>query len=176
MFVLLRIFIALITRCLILGLAPSTTVRQTPAGIMLNDGFSTKIAFQSDPDVSFWEKTVQPPGIDGGDAIEITTMHNTTWRTMVPRALKTLTEITGTAAYDPNVVNNVNSLINVNNDITVHFPDGSTLDFYGYLKSVEFGENTEGEQPELTYTIVPTNYDNVNRVEAGPVLTSVAGT
>lgn len=156
--------------------APATTVRQTPAGIKLDDGYSTKIAFAADPDVSFWEKTVQPPGIDGGDAIETTTMHNTTWRTMASRALKTLTEASCTAAYDPNVYNNILSLINVETSVTVHFPDGSTLAFYGFLKTFEVNEHTEGEQPEATITITPTNYDPTNKVEEAPVLTSVAGT
>lgn len=156
--------------------APVAVARQAPAGIRLDDGFSTKISFAQDPDVSFWEMTVQPPGIDGGDAIETTTMHNTAWRTMSARQLKTLTEASVTAAYDPNVFNNILTLINFETTVTVHFPDGSTLAFYGYLKSFEPGDNTEGEMPEATVTIVPTNYDPVNRVEAAPVLTSVAGT
>lgn len=156
--------------------APTPSARQTPAGIKLEDGHSTLIAFAADPDVSFWEKTVKPPGIDGGEAIETTTMHNTNWRTMVSRQLKTLTPCSGKAAYDPNVVNNLNDLINVQTTITIHFPDTSTLAFYGFLQSVEFDEMSEGTQPELSYTIVPTNYDPVNKVEAGPVLTSAEGT
>lgn len=155
---------------------PATTARATPAGIRLTDGHSTKIAFAADPDVSFWEMSVKPPGIDGGDAVQTTTMHNTTWRTMASRQLKTLTECTGEAAYDPNVVNNVNALINVETSITVRFPDGSTLDFYGFLKSVEFNDITEGNMPTLNYTIVPTNQDPTTGAEAAPVLTSVAGT
>ena len=78
--------------------APAITARTTPAGIMLKDGYSTKIAFAADPDVSFWEKTVKPPGIDGGDGIEQTTMHNSAYRTMRSRSLKTLTEASGKAA------------------------------------------------------------------------------
>lgn len=157
--------------------APATTARVAPGGKWLENGHSTKIAFARDSDVSFWEKTVQPPGIDGGDAVETTTMHNTVWRTMAPRTLKTLTESSLTVAYDPNVYNNIlNSLINQSGSITCHFPDGSTLDFFGYLKSFEPSENSEGEQPEADITIVPTNYDPVNDVESSPVLTSVAGT
>src|SRR5262245_6136219 len=139
--------------------APTTTARSTPAGIKLKDGYSTKIAFAADPDVSFWEMTVKPPGLDGGDAIDQTTMHNDDYRTMRSRSLKTLTAVSGKAAYDPNVVNNVLALINVETDITVHFPDGSAYDFYGFLKSVEFDELQEGTMPTLNYEIVPTNYD-----------------
>lgn len=156
--------------------APTLTARSTPAGIKLDDGYSTKIAFNRDPDVSLWEKTVKPPGIDGGDAIETTTMHNSTWRTMSSRALRTLTESTFTAAYDPKVYDQIVALINAEGSITCHFPDGSTLTFYGYLKTFEVNDHSEGEQPEATCTIVPTNYDPVNRVEAAPVLVDVSGT
>lgn len=156
--------------------APTTTARQTPVGIKLDDGYSTKIAFARRPAVSFWEKTVQPPGMDGGDAIDTTTMHNTLWRTMSARALITLTESSTTVAYDPRVYTDILTLLNQEGSVTCHFPDGSKLDFYGYLKTFEPSDNTEGEQPEATVTIVPTNYDPVNRVEAAPVLTEVTGT
>jgi len=157
--------------------APASTVRVTPVGIKLDDGFSTKIAFARDSNVSFWEKSVSPPGLDGGEAIETTTMHNLIYRTMASRALVTLTESSLTVAYDPNVYNDIlTNLINQEGSITVHFPDSSKLDFYGYLRTFEPSELSEGEQPEATVTITPTNFDPVNRVEAAPVLTSVAGT
>ncbi len=157
--------------------APATTVRIAPAGIKLDEGFSTKIAFARAPSVSLWEKTVQPPGIDGGESVETTTMHNTAWRTMNARVLKTLTPMTFKAAYDPNVYNTIlNDLVNRNGSITVRFSDGSTLDFYGYLQKFEPAEIQEGAQPEANCTIVPTNYDPAGKVEASPVLTSIAGT
>lgn len=153
-----------------------STVRQTPSGIKLDDGFSTKIAFNRDPDVSFWEKTVKPPGIDGGDAVETTTMHNVTWRTMSPRKLRTMTQMTSKAAYDPAVYDQIRELVNQEGSITVHFPDGSKLDFFGYLKDFEPDDHVEGTQPEATITIVPTNQDPVTGAETAPVLTSVTGT
>lgn len=156
--------------------APATTTRQTPAGLRLTDGFPTKIAFAADPDVSFWEMTVKPPGIDGGDAVNTTTMHNTDWRTMAPRQLKTLTDSSTTVAYDPNIYNNILALINVVTSVTVHFPDGSTLDFWGYLRKFEPQELKEGEMPQASVDIVPTNYDPSAGTEQAPVLTSVPGT
>lgn len=156
--------------------APTTTVRQTPAGIYLDDGFSTKIAFAADPDISFWERTVQPPGIDGGDPIETVTMHSVAWRSKRARALKTLTESTLTVAYDPALYTQIVALVNVEGSITVHFPDTSELDFFGFLQKFEPAELQEGEFPEATITICPTNWDPVANVEAGPVLTSATGT
>lgn len=161
---------------LVLSAAPSATVRVAPSGIKLKDGFSTKVTFATDTNLEIWEKTVKPPGIDGGDAIDQTTMHNTTWRTMAARQLKTLTEASSKFAYDPSCYTAFIALINVETTITKTFPDGSTLAFYGFLKMVEFDDLAEGTQPEGTMTIVPTNFDPTNKVEAGPTITSVAGT
>lgn len=155
---------------------PTTTPRVTPTGIKIDDGHSTKIAFSRNPDINFWEKTVTPPGIDGGDAIDTTTMHNVTWRTFSPRKLKTLTEMKTEVQYDPIAYDELRDLINVEDSITVTFPDGSTLSFFGYLKSFEPGELSEGEPPMATITIQPTNQDPTTGAEAAPVLVSVAGT
>lgn len=152
------------------------TARQTPVGIKMGDGYQSLIAFASDPDISFWEKAVKPPGIDGGEAVENTTMHNTAWRTMSPRALKTLTPATVRAAYDPVVLDQIYALINVEGLITVHFPNNDTLDFYGYLQKFEPGDLVEGTQPEATITIVPTNTNPSTGAEVAPNYISATGT
>lgn len=156
--------------------APSHTNRSTPVGIKMDDGHSTKIAFALDPDISFWEKTVTPPGLDGGDPIETKTMHNTRWRTKSPKALVDMTEVSATVAWDPAVYTQILAILNVEGSITVHFPDGSKYTFYGFLQKFEPGEHQEGEQPEATVTICPTNQDPTTGAEEGPVLVSVAGT
>lgn len=156
--------------------APGDTVRQTPAGIYLKNGYSTKVAFARAPSISLWERTAKPPGVEGGDGIDTTTMFNTTYRTMAARTLITLGESSFKAAYDPNVYNTILTLVNQEGAITHHFPDGSTLSYFGFLKGFEPDEMQEGTMPEATVSIVPTNYDPVAHVEADPVLTSVAGT
>jgi hypothetical protein len=115
--------------------APTPTARSTPVGIKLDDGHSTKVTFATDPDISLWEKAVQPPGVDGGDEIQTTTMFNEVWRTTSPRQLKTLTPSTFKAAYDPAVYDQIVALVNVRTTITDTFPDGSTLASYGFLKA-----------------------------------------
>lgn len=157
--------------------APANTTRSTPTGRKLDEGFPTKIAFSRLAAASFWEKTVQPPGADGGEPVDITTMHNVAWRTRNPRVLIDLMPHTTKVAYDPNFYNQiVNTLINAKGSVTVRFPDGSTLDYFGYLQKFEPDQIEEGKQPEATITIVPTNWDSVNNVESPPVLTSVSGT
>jgi hypothetical protein len=157
--------------------APTTTVRQTPGGIQLPEGFSSKIASAVDPDVSFWELSVAGGGLDAGDEIEQTTMHNVAVRTYAPRSLYRQTPLTITAAYDPAVFTQIKALIGVEGSWTRYFTDGSTLDFFGFLKTFDFEEDgIDGNLPTATIEIVPTNYDPVNHVEAVPVLTSVSGT
>lgn len=156
--------------------APVAVARGTPSGIKLKDGYQALITIGNNPTASFWEKTVQPPGMDGGDAIEQTTMHNIDWRTFASRSLITMTEAKGKAAYDPNVYVLLQSLINAETTITIQWADGSTIAFYGYLRMFEFSELVEGTQPEADFTIQPTNYDPVAHVEAGPTIVSVSGT
>lgn len=162
--------------------APAPTVRVQPTGIYLQDGFPTKITFSLNTSINLWEKTAKPPGVDGGDPVDTSTFWNTAWRTKAPRILKDLQEATFTAAYDPVVYTDAVALVNVRKSgnsaqvITYTFPDGSTLAFFGYLKQFEMNDLSDGEMPEATVTIVPTNYDPVNNVESAPVMTSVAGT
>lgn len=153
-----------------------TTARGTPAGTMLEDGHPTLIAFAANPTVAFWEKTVQPPGMDGGDAIDQTTMHNETYRTFASRALATMTEMTVTASYDPALYEDILDLINVEGSITIHFSDGSTVDFFGYLRVFAPQEMSEGIQPEAQVTIQPTNRDPVTQVETPPNYKTSNGT
>ena len=133
----------------------------------LDDGFSTTIDLTS-AGVTFWEKTVQPPGIDGGDAIEISTMRNTALRTMAPRSLYTLTDSPIVVAYDIAVYPVIIAAINTNQEIVITFPDSSTLTFWGFLRTFEPDALEEGTQPEATITLTPTNVDG-NGDEIAPV-------
>lgn len=156
--------------------APATTTRQTPTGYKMPDGYQSFMTFANKPSLKVWERQVKPPGIDGGEPIDTTTMHNTAWRTREPRHLRTLDAANFMAAYDPESYSDLLTLINSNQAITIRFPDNSTLAFFGYLQKVEFGELKEGEMPEMTLSIVPTNWDSANKVEASPVFTGSAGT
>ena len=155
---------------------PATTVRVTPVGIKLGDGYTCRIAFAADPDVSFWEKTVQPPGLDGGDPVDTTTMYNAQVRTMASRALITMTPLQITAAYDPKVYDQILALVNVEGAITILFPDDATLDFFGFLQKFEPEALKEGEQPTANITVVPTNTDPTDGSEAVPNYKTGSGT
>lgn len=156
--------------------APTNTVRGTPAGIKLKDGYQSTITFAANSTISFWEKEITPPGLDGGEKVPQTTLLNNTFRTFASRGLYELSDVTVKAAYDPIIYSNVASIINVEGSISVKWKDGSTLDFFGYLQKFMPDALADGTQPEASITIVCTNWDPVGKVEAGPVLTNVAGT
>ena len=156
--------------------APNTIAVGTLAGIDMVDGFSIKLAIGRDPTFSLWEVSVTPPAIEGGDAISRTTHRSDTYRAMAARQLVSLEEFQVVGRWDPNNYSTALDLINKEGEITIHFPDGSTLDFYGYMRRFEPGEFVEGEPPEATATIVPTLFDTTAYVEEGWVMTEVSGT
>jgi hypothetical protein len=155
--------------------APTPSSRSTPAGLILKDGYQSFITFASAPNISFWERKIKPPGLDGGDKIDITTMFNSDWRTFFPRSLVTLTPASVTALYDPNLYNTILNTLNILDTVTVRWSDGSTLAFFGWLRKFEPGELSEGAPPECTIEVEPSNMDS-SGVERAPVMTSVSGT
>ena len=135
---------------------------------MLEDGFATLITFAENSDVLLYEKEVTPPGVDGGGEIDVSTMQNTTWRTKSPKSLKTLAESSLVAAYDVAVYDEIIAMVNVNQSITITFPDSSTLVFWGWIDKFTPGALVEGQQPTADVTIVPSNR-NGSDVETAPV-------
>lgn len=138
----------------------------------LDDGYQTLIGFAADPTVLFYEKEVTPPGISGGGEVDTTTMRNSEWRTRNPKQLKTLSPASATCAYDPAVYPDIiTNLINVNNLVTVTYPDGDTLGFWAWLDEFTPGAHVEGEQPTADLTVIPSN-QNAAGAETAPVYTA----
>lgn len=137
----------------------------------LKDGFSTKVVFSLVPLAKVRAKRVTPPGLDGGGPIATDTMHNTATRTKSPKALITMTSLVFSAKYDPAAYDDMLLMINVNQLIEVDFPDGSILQFWGYVDKFMPGEHVEGDMPLATITIEPTNEDD-NDEEALPIYTA----
>jgi hypothetical protein len=139
----------------------------------LDDGYQTLVSFSANPSVSFWERTVTPPGLDGGGPTTTTTMHNTALRTFAPKFLITMTESSCVVAYDPVFYDEALQMLNVNQLITITFPDGSSLQFWGWLDKFVPNEHQEGEQPTAQVSINPSN-QNDSGVETLPVYTAAA--
>lgn len=128
---------------------------RTPAGEALENGFQCAITLADDPDISFFEISVKPPGMDGGAKIDTTTQHNVGYRTYAARVLKELTDAGATVAYDPAVLPQIFAQINNPQVITIHFPNGDTYAFDGNLQSFEPGDMEEGSRPTATIVIAP---------------------
>lgn len=156
--------------------SPVASARPSPSGIHLRDGYQSLVTIAALTNISLWIKTVTPPGIDGGAFVDQTTMHNAVWVTRDFQTLLDLKESTFTAAYDPAVFTQILNYANTNTTITFHYPDGSTLAFFGGVRLFDFQPLVRGQQPECTVTFTPTNLDPADNTEASPVLTSVAGT
>lgn len=160
-------------------MAPPTRVELgAPTGIKLEDGFSSRYAFNANENVSFWEKEVTPPGLDLGDAIGTSTMQNLQYRTKAKRQLIDVTDGSITVAYNPLAFSEIVTMMSAadGDAITIWWPDLSNLTFFGFLKSFEPQGLTEGGHPESSVVIVVTNWDPVNDIEAGPVYEDVSGT
>ncbi len=140
---------------------------------IMTDGFSTTLTFATYTTVLFDEKTVTPPGMSGGGANDTTTMSNSTWRTRQPKQLKTLSEASAEVAYDPAVYDDIVTMMNENQLITVTFPDTSTLAFWGWLDEFTPNANEEGSQPTANITLIPSN-QNTSGTEVDPVYTAPA--
>jgi len=142
----------------------------------IDDGHPTTIAFALTPSgetLLFWEKEVTPPGLNGGGPNDTTTMRNSVWRTAAPKKLFSMSAGSFIAAYDPEALDQVLTMLNVLTQITVTYADGATYVFWGWLNEFTPGACVEGEQPTATVSIEPANQD-ADGVEAAPVLTPAA--
>lgn len=140
----------------------------------LDDGHATLITFANIPTIRVYEKEVTPPGASGGGENDTTTMRNNTWRTRAPKKLKTLSPASFTVAYDPQVYQDIADQLNKNQAITISFPDGSSLTFWGWIDEFTPGAIVEGEQPTADMTIIPSNQD-ASGAEIAPSYTAASG-
>lgn len=147
------------------------TARTAPTGIPMINGFKTTIAFAANAAVKFWEETVAPPGFDGGEKVEMTSMLNISDRTYAAQVLKTLTDTNITAFWVPALYTDIVALINTNGWITVHLPDLSNIRFVGYLQSAIPQAHTNNSPPKIDIKINVTNRLN-NGIETVPVWTA----
>jgi hypothetical protein len=75
------------------------------------------------------------------------------------------------AAYDPQVYQDIVSMIGQNQLITITFSDNSTLAFWGFVDEFTPGAIKEGTQPTADVKIVCSNQNDA-QVETAPVYTA----
>lgn len=133
----------------------------------LEDGFSTIVSLEHQLDIELYGYDVTPPGITSGGPINTTTMRNTAWRTQVHKKLKSMTPMTMTMAVVTKSIPKVQNQIGVNQLITVAFPDGLKIAFYGWIDELTFGAFREGERALATLNIIP-SLVNAQGIETPP--------
>ncbi len=146
----------------------------------LKDGFGITVTFgvgestvdHSDIMLKIDPSSLTPPAVDGGDAIDTVSHSNSDYRTKHPKVLQDIADGSCTVYYDPSVWAKIIAAINDNVLLTFTFPNGDTLEFFGYLKSFTPNELVEGEQPTAECVFVATNYDHEAEEESGPELTA----
>jgi hypothetical protein len=135
---------------------------------LIRNGHSTTVAFgTADPGfpATLVEKSVTPPGWDGGGFIDITNMRNVLLRTRISKSLITLTPMTLTVQWDPiSMTTGVFSALQVNQIVTITYPDGSAMAFAGWVDTFEPPEHKEGEEPVAKMTVIPSNIDPLDGV------------
>ena len=151
------------------------TARVTPTGTPFDEGYQSLIAHSADANLTFWETIVGAPGIDGGDPVPTTTMHNVTLRTKAARHLKEHTPFQVQGKFNANTIDEIYVLINVEGWITITWPDETVYSFPGYFKSFVPGQAQEGNPFEGTIEVIPTGRDPTTKAEAEYGL-KVAGT
>lgn len=156
---------------------PVATARGTPGGLKLRDGFKCLITFSANPTIKLWEKTVDIGGLNLGEKIDQTTMHNSRRRTYAPRQLHEVTDTTMICAFDPAVRSQIDAIIGIPMTITRYFSDGTTWADYGWLNMFEVQTVEEGSQPEAEVQICYSSEDHAaSWVESAGVIVEIAGT
>lgn len=130
---------------------------------ILTEGFPTTMTFseaETPTALYFEEMGVTPPGVDGGGPNDTTNMRNKKWRTQQPKTLITLLAGQLTCHYDPAFLTGILAMINLNQLITITFPDLQYWTFWGWIDKFQLGEIVEGQPPTATVVIEVSNQDS----------------
>ena len=131
----------------------------------LTDGHPTRLTFYAlgtSVTIYMKEQSVTPPGLDGGDPNDTTTMLNVNYRTKQPKKLIDTTPAAATFSYDPRILDQLLSILNVNGVVRIDYPNGDAWEFWGWLASFTPGECVEGAMPTATARIECGNQDDSN--------------
>lgn len=160
---------------------PTVTARTVPTGYKLPEGFKITIAFSRKPALNIWEVEGAPAGMEVAE-INTTTQHNVRYVSKYPSYLIANDDIVGSAGYDPDVMDDLVSLLGDAGSsasaacVTIHMPTRATHSYFAFLKAWKFGGLRVGQFPTGNYAICVTNWDTVNKVEAGVYTVQAAGT
>jgi hypothetical protein len=159
-----------------LAAAPAPTVRGSPTGIRLKDGWRSLATFSVNPTLCIEEVEITPGGFTLGTPVDQTTQWNVTYETAAPQGLRQQKDVTITFAYDPQAIVDLDAMAGIEQTLTIKYKDGSTLANFGWLNETDYEPLRRGTQPRGRAMWHNSSFDPAGKVEAGPALASVAGT
>jgi hypothetical protein len=132
---------------------------------LLKDGYQTLFTTSLIAAKMYKIVSLTPPPIDGRGPIDQTNMESAVATQKSPKALIDMGNFNATIVYDTKNydftdVNAIAFWVNVNGLCNLTFPDGTGVNFWGYINAMRPGENAEGNRPTAVLEIVVTNEDN----------------
>lgn len=134
---------------------------------LLKDGYQT--LFTAAVIVAKMYKVISltPPALDGRGSIDQTNMESEITTQKSAKSLIDVGNFNITIAYDSKNYDftDVNSFafwLNINGLMTLTFPDGTSVNFWGYINAFRPGENSEGNRPTAVLEIIVTNENNAD--------------
>lgn len=115
----------------------------------LTDGQGIRIVLVNQGLV-FYEKSVQPSGVEGGDPINITTNDNTAYESQAPRTLRMRMQSQSVVTYDSTDKAAYEAAVDQSDSIRIDYPDDTTELYVGWLRSFIPDSAENGSQPQAT--------------------------
>jgi len=115
------------------------------------DGYNCRISLVNQG-ITVYEKNVTPPGVEGGDPINITTNDNGDFQSFAPRSRKQKTPAQSEVTYNDTDLDALEAAVDQSDDILRVWPDDSTKLESGWLRSSIPNQTQEGEQPTTNLT------------------------
>jgi hypothetical protein len=140
------------------------------------DGFGTIVTIDGVADLKFEEVETQPPGYEGGGAINTTTHRNgpsvgIKLRTNAPKKTTGIGNIALKVVYKTACDPVIRGLLKVVKLYTLTYPDGATMQLWAWLDDFKPGSNKDQEQPTADILIIPALRNPTTGLVVAPIYT-----
>lgn len=127
---------------------------------ILKDGIGTIITFTLGPFPPLYgEVELTPPGFNMGGPIDMTGLRTTGWVPQAPKSLKAGQPANVKVMFDPALVPAVWQVAGKNQTISIRWPTGATLNWWGWIEELSFEPHQTGQRPLASMVLQPSNLD-----------------
>lgn len=133
----------------------------------MDDGFSTVLSFANLPDIKMYERELVLPALKGGGGKDTTNMRQLAHRSQTEDILRSVSSFTVTAAFATDAFADAKLQLGINQLISLIFPDGLQMQFYGWMEEFTPQKFVEGELALVAIT-VHASLRNLQGVETPP--------